>query len=372
MHPNSRIGVHSGMRTDLKNPAKGNATLVDDATTMDALSTEHQHKIRTATADVLHTDQTQIEANIEATLARAGGADAPGRDWYDEAHAEAVSLGDEVGISHEQAASMLAAASPQQPWGDNVTSVQYTARALKRDDEIQVDLLNGDMATKRVGGQKVTKSRMEWARAEVDGRKMDGQKRVFPSDDELRGKRLSDLDPYVAAAIVKAHAQAGYHVPGGKSLATIDDVTGRAKNVGWTCGTLHLGRAVRIQRGDSSNDVLNGHKVRSFRNNIVDPHNRFDDITVDSHAFSVGMGRKFGSGSDEYNYFAGKQWKGGPKAVVDTKAGVKGLYPLFADAYRAVGRRHGLSARQVQAITWVQWRKDYPDRVRGAHLREDA
>jgi hypothetical protein len=177
---------------------------------------------------------------------------------------------------------------------------------------------------------------------------------------------------------MKAHAQMGYKVSGignntdGKSLQTVDDLTGRPAPVKFTCGVQHLGRAARIARGESPNQVLNGHKVRSFYNNIRDPRNEYDDVTVDSHAFSIAMGKKYGSGSDEYAYFAGSNWKGTNFSPVSSRPqGVSGLYPAFADSYRRVGQKYGLSARQVQAITWVQWRKDNPDNVRGAQMRDD-
>jgi hypothetical protein len=120
--------------------------------------------------------------------------------------------------------------------------------------------------------------------------------------------------------------------------------------------------------------------VRSFYNNIRDPKNAYDDITVDSHAFSIALGKKYGSGSVEYNYFAGASWKHPDwtkenplpplhKAVNNATVGLSGLYPAFADSYRRVAAKHGLTARQMQAVTWVQWRNDHPDVVRAARLR---
>jgi hypothetical protein len=258
---------------------------------------------------------------------------------------------------------------------------------MKENHEVQVDALMERKITKvkKIDGENVAveKSALDWARDEVEGKKKDGQHRVMPSADELRGKRINDLDPYVAAAIMKGHAQLGYRVEGigghginkeGKTLQSVDDVTGRPRTVAFTCGTQHLGRAVRIGRGEPVDEVINGHKVRSFYNNIRDPHNEYDDVTVDVHAFSVGMGKKYASGSAEYKYFAGAAWKGHATPVGSATSGVKGLYAGWADSYRRVGARQNppLSARQVQAITWVQWRREHPDNTRGAHQRADA
>jgi hypothetical protein len=181
---------------------------------------------------------------------------------------------------------------------------------------------------------------------------------------------MSDLDPYVAAALMKAHAQAGFKTPDGRSLKTIDDLTGKSVPVKFTCGVQHLGRAVRIANGESPDMVLNGHKVRSFYNNISGPKSEYDDVTVDSQAFSAAMGKKYGSGSEEYKFFAGGGTSGSAlgRAPSSATLGVAGLYAPFADAYRSVGARHGLTGRQMQAIVWVQWRKDNPDATRGAQM----
>lgn len=386
-----RIGVHTGPRVGSKTREKLDKLLVHEATSLSALPPEYQQRVLEGVTNLGVTPE-QIETNIEATLDRAiaeHGDPPPGTDWYDSAHEEANRIADENGLTPEQTAGMIAATSPQQAWGDNVTTTEYMARSLKENHEVQVDDLVTRQVTKtiKVDGQntEVTKSAYEWAQAEVEGKAKDGEKRVMPSPDELRGQRLQDLDPYVAAAVMKAHAQGGYRVEGigrpglnveGRPLQTLDDVTGAAGNVRFTCGTQHMGRAVRIARGEQVDEVINGHKVRSFFNNIRDPQNDYDDVTVDVHAFSVGMGTKYASGSVQYKYFSGSSWSNGrgvpPRhpAVGSATLGAQGLYPAFADAYRRVGQRRGLSARQVQAITWIQWRKENPDNQRGAIMRE--
>lgn len=379
MHPNSegRIGVHSGRRTDVKNPEKADKALVHEATSFDELPTSMQDRISEG-LDNLGITPEQMDANIEAVYLKAKARKDPpdGQDWYDEANSEAARISEEHGLTREQAAGMIAATSPQQAWGDNVAAVDYMGKAIKEDHEVQVDDLLSQTRTKTmsVDGKnvKVTKSMYEWAAAECGGRTMDGTKRVMPDADELRGKRMSDLDPYVAAALMKAHAQIGYRTPDGKPLSTIDDLTGRSTPVRFTCGVHHLGRAVRISRGESPDYVLNGHKVRSFYNNIAGPRNRYDDVTVDSHAFSVAMGRKYSSGSTEYKYFSGSgAKKRGWAPIGSDTLGVVGLYSAYADSYRRVAAKYGLTGRQMQAITWVQWRRDNPDNVRGSQMKGD-
>jgi len=396
-----RLGVHTGPRVGMPTREKLDPKLVHEATTMDALPEDLQKRIESGMT-ALGTSPEELDKNIGATLDRAiaeanpdgGTTNLPaGHDWYDQAHNESLRIADEHGLTPEQSAGMIAATSPQQAWGDNVACVDYMGRAMKENHEVQIDALMDRRITKvkDIDGKKVKveKTAYEWAVDEVEGNKKDGEKRVMPSPEELRGKHVNDLDPYVAAAVMKGHAQLGYRVEGigkpglnkeGVTLKSVDDVTGRPRTVAFTCGTLHMGRAVRIARGESVDETINGHKVRSFFNNIRDPQNEFNDVTVDVHAFSVGMGTKFASGSPEYKFFAGESWSQGkgkpPKhpAVSNATAGSKGLYAGWADSYRRVGasRTPPLTARQVQAITWVQWRKEHPDNARGAHLAADA
>jgi ribosomal protein S18 acetylase RimI-like enzyme len=390
-----RIGVHTGRRTDSKNQQKLDRNLIYDATTMSALPAPLRKKIE-GSLEVLGVTQKQMEDNVQAVLDRAKAANDPpeGRDWYEQANNAAQSISDKYGLSRTETAGMIAAMSPQQPWGDNVTAAEYVAKSLSEKHAVQVDDLMGQSLTKGVGqpAKPVTKTMYEWAQAETDGvtgtRKMDGQTHKMPDPDELRGKTVDQLDPYVAAAIIKAHAQMGYRVAGvgdnvdGQQLKTIDDLTGLPAPVKFTCGVHHMGRAVRVAQGESPDEVLNGHKVRSFYNNISGDKSvgtYSDDVTVDSHAFSVAMGVKYGSGSVEYGYFAGSSWPNPAStkenrlpplhsAVGSATPGVAGSYAAFADAYREVGRRNGLSAREVQSITWVQWRKDNPDQTRGGQM----
>jgi len=380
MHPDSqgRIGVHTGRRTDAKNQAKADANLIHEATSLEALPADMQGRVNEGLT-TLGITSDQMDANIEATLSRANidGADPAGQNWYGDANAASKDISERYGVTHEQSAGMIAATSPQQPWGDNVTAVEYMAKATKENHEIQTGALMDHQRTK---GKGDTRSLYEWAKSEVDGRTMDGEIHNMPAIAELQGKRMSDIkDPYVRAALMKAQAQMGYRVSGigtnkdGQSLKTVDDLTGLVAPVKFTCGVQHLGRAVRISDGEQPDMVLNGHKVRSFYNNIRNPKSKHDDITVDSHAFSIAMGKKYGSGSDEYKYFSGSGWKArGASPVSNKTLGVSGLYPAFADSYRRVAAKHGLSAHQVQSITWVQWRKDNPDQTRGGQMAREA
>jgi hypothetical protein len=379
-----RIGPNTGTRSKLKNKEAGDKNLIFDATTTSKLPEELRNKI-SAALDNLGVTQESLQNNIEKVLQKAfdeSNGDPEGLDWYDQANEIAANLG-EYGLSGQEAAALLAATSPQQSWSDNITGSQYAAKSLFEDHNIQIDDLLNTVITKPVKeyGKSVvlTLNMYQWAKRELEGfdgnRSMDGSKKRMPSPDELLNSSLSDLDPYVAASLIKAHGQMGYKTSGvgdnvdGSRLTSVDDVTGRTTSVRWTSGVQHLGRGVRVARGEDPNEILNGHKVRSFYNNIngVDSGDiNTADVTVDVHAFSAAMGKKFGSSSKEYKYFAdGTSFNNFP-GVNSATAGVSGVYAPFADAYRRVAEKYNLTPMQVQAIVWRQWRKDNPDASRAS------
>jgi hypothetical protein len=398
--PHGRVEPHTGMRTDLtpKNRPAKDKMLIHEATSYDKMPEDVQAELDAALGN-LGITREQINENIRATFLRAVEANDPpvGLEWYDAAHAAAVHVADGNDISVEQAVGMIAAASPQQSWGDNVTVIEYVMRALGEDHEVQMDLMEVPQTRKvQIKGKMVelTMTTYEWIKRETVGggakpSKKDGKVRTVPPLEELSGKHVSELDPYVAAAVIKAHGQLGYKIEGiggtrpdpesgepvpfnidGHPLRSLDDMTLDVANVGWTCGTQHIGRAIRIARGEQPNEVLNGHKVRSFFNNILEPSDPSLDVTVDSHAFSIAMAEKYGSGSDEYGYFAGSKKLNDKTSPGSATLGFTGLYSIFADQYRVVANELGVSPNQLQAVTWIQWRFDHPDDVRGSALRE--
>jgi nitrous oxidase accessory protein NosD len=95
-----------------------------------------------------------------------------------------------------------------------------------------------------------------------------------------------------------------------------------------------LRKAERI-RSSHPETVLGGRKVRSFYRNIIGQHAH---VTVDRHAVAIVCGR----------------------ALSDTEIKVlerPGAYVYVAAAYRATARRLGIPASELQAITWLAWRR---------------
>lgn len=103
-------------------------------------------------------------------------------------------------------------------------------------------------------------------------------------------------------------------------------------HTGYSCRT-----ANRILAGESIDDVLKGDKTNAFAHVIADPTDPHA-VVVDRHAFDIALGR----------------------VTDDDTRGIlsrKGVYAIFADAYREAARVLGYSPSQVQAVTWVVWRE---------------
>ncbi|HEY0110695.1 MAG TPA: hypothetical protein VGB67_13745 [Fibrella sp.] len=94
-------------------------------------------------------------------------------------------------------------------------------------------------------------------------------------------------------------------------------------------------KAQRIFDGAAPLDVLGGNKVRAFYQGIMnEPAAR---VCIDRHAFDIAVGR-----------------------VTDDKTrevlGRKGVYDAFTKVYVRAAKRLGITATELQAATWVQWR----------------
>jgi hypothetical protein len=91
-------------------------------------------------------------------------------------------------------------------------------------------------------------------------------------------------------------------------------------------------KAVRILNGEQPLDVLSGNKVRSFYNCIC----LEDDVCVDSHAYAVATGH-------------GERIK--RRAISDKS------YSEISNAYIDAAKSIGLSGSQLQAITWLAYKR---------------
>lgn len=116
-------------------------------------------------------------------------------------------------------------------------------------------------------------------------------------------------------------------------LATDSAFTGKARTD--TLGN-SARAAQRILDGEHPLDVLKGDKTRAFAENIA-LNGVSDNVTIDVHAFSIAMGEPIPSSK--------------------LKMG-KRVYRELQTAYRNAAKREGKAPTQMQAITWIAWRRE--------------
>lgn len=112
-------------------------------------------------------------------------------------------------------------------------------------------------------------------------------------------------------------------------------------NTGTTTGLKrNVDKAVRIFNGEPALDVLSGPKVRSFYLNIMGV-NSLESVTVDRHAIDVACGMVM---DDKQRAMA-----------IRGKHGYSTVAGMYLDAAKGLG----ITGAQLQAITWVYWRRNH-------------
>lgn len=96
-------------------------------------------------------------------------------------------------------------------------------------------------------------------------------------------------------------------------------------------------KAQRILAGEDPMDVLGGPKVRSFYTDIMGLPT--ETVTIDRHAIDIAVGRPL---------------KNAERALMLKGNG----YATLARFYTTVAREFDVTPSQLQAITWVWWRKN--------------
>lgn len=92
-------------------------------------------------------------------------------------------------------------------------------------------------------------------------------------------------------------------------------------------------KAEEILSGKPVEEVLVGLKTWNFYNNILDPMDE-NFVTIDFHAVNIYEGS------------------------LDVKSLSKGYYKTVVEAYKDAAYELGLIPNQLQAVTWVVWRRE--------------
>ena len=110
------------------------------------------------------------------------------------------------------------------------------------------------------------------------------------------------------------------------------------------CLNKNRDKALAIYNGADANDIVSGPKVRSFFANIVGLDND-EAVTIDRHAIDICAG-KVQNDADR-------------SAMVAGKGKYNGLVAEYTKAAKILSKENGIAitASQLQAVTWVYWRR---------------
>ena len=237
------------------------------------------------------------------------------------------------GLTDTQAASVIAALSPQNEWNNNVSIAKRV-----------IDIFMNRMDTR-------FSTDMEKVAATVAPKKIHK-----PILDRIRGKTLAE-------AYAMGDAEAGmwirmfdeaYGDRGVRSLSPEGNFgdymrTGKGEPTAKRWNSFaEVAKAISVLRDPSpariSDALGQGHKVRNFYNNMLDPNAPLGDVTIDTHAAAAAHLRPFSS-KDEIAVEA-------MRGIGHAKTGSSGLYGLYADAYREAANQRGVLPREMQSVTW--------------------
>ena len=285
------------------------------------------------------------------------------RLWYESAHATTKQWAKEYGISHEQMAGVIAMLSPKNAWDNNVGVARRLIETWKNSRHLPWDG-QMDEALSRIRDVQVKAI----AKAQKAGKA--GDPAFLNMLDDIRGKKYGELAvPTEGLTAEEAHSalrekQALWirmmdEAHGSKSTDLYaPDGTVRGKTTRAWGMNGPAAKALDILEGNKDvsgiDDIIgDGHKIRNFYNNIINPWSKRGHTTIDTHAVSAAWWNPWSSNDGVVNHnFGGGGGKGAvnPSSVAET--GTQGLYDVYEAAYRQAAQKIGVQPRELQSMTW--------------------
>ena len=330
----------------------------------------------TAEQHLAHDDATHealinhMESNIQAVSDAIPNETKQGsQQWYDGGHEITKQIALDNDIPHENAAGTVAALSPQKDWDMNVNLGRRVAHILKttpadaRPTPQMTQWMQDYAETKpvnRTTPNTVTRqdvlndlqaiSSKPWGQMGAADRAV-----YIRAYDEAHGPpdHLMVHDDRMGEPLPK-----GFHInnPDGSPSTLVSrygpeytNMVDQPSKVTWGSNN-EIANAVKAYQAQNMSQISeamgDGHKVRSFYNNLIAPNSTAHDVTGDTHAVATGLLRPLGAGSDEVSLGLGQT------GSASAATGAQGLYPNVREAYKRVADRAGLIPRQMQSIVW--------------------
>lgn len=287
--------------------------------------------------------------------------------WYWGANRMAAEMGQRYGLSHRQAAGVIASLSPQKDWDQNVSLAERAMDTHRNRQDVAVTPQMMEKIEKVIGTRRATTvdQLRQYLRA---GKDEDNNIEWQPLAEGVRYRDLAH--PVQKAMFIRAWDEAhspnrGYDIvspTGERTRARIGTGAGEHDDVVRWNPVGNIANAVRVMESNDHLPTISRalgvrHKVRNFYNNIISPDagafmraHDGGDITADTHAINVALMHPMGGSH--------KKVAEGLGAAGPAFTGAQGLYGLHADAYRraarTISKQEGrrFLPREVQSATW--------------------
>jgi hypothetical protein len=281
------------------------------------------------------------------------------KQWYESAHVQSKAFAQQYGLAHEQSAAVIAALSPSNPWDNNVGMAQRLMERYTNDrGRIWDEKMDDKLSTIR--NAKSTKPEFRGFLDSVRGKQYNELQGTTPAETSvMRGLWLRMADQAYGSPEVPVYAPDGT-IRGSQKIAWGPyDAVAKAVNI------LDDGSTENIHRL-----MGNGHKIRNFYNNIINPWSDRGHVTIDTHAVGAAHWKPFSQKDTEVAHNFGGSTPGVPGAGKHSATGLAGTYPVYDEAYKQAAAEVGVSTRELQSITWEGIRSLFSGAKKTPELRK--
>lgn len=289
------------------------------------------------------------------------------RGWYKGANKIAKGLAKKHGTDVASTSGVIAALSPQNDWNMNVHQAHAVMDIVKNKQHEKWS----DEMTKHADNI--------WGNAKNE--------RIKGFAQDIKGKTLHQIQQeggpdmhFKMGMVVRLHHEAQhsqdvaegkenpakhYRIvnPDGSMGDYAKNADGTRKTATWK-GISGVANAIASMhsKGDAnklSEAMGSKHKVRSFYNNILDPHSKNGDVTVDTHAVGAAWMAPHGSSgvAAVHAMQLPKVPAGAVKTTRSARTGASGVYGVYGDAYREAAHHLGIKPHELQSVVWEAKRR---------------
>lgn len=301
------------------------------------------------------------------------------RQWYDTANTMAKQMAQKHGVTPEQSAGVLAALSPQNAWDNNVALADRVMDTYKNRQNFEYSPKMESQAAKIKQGQ-LSRAALGMLKdihgktlTEINGQQM--PEKFAKKWGEDADQKWANVKKAQQAMWVRLYDEA-HNSPQNPMFHPNGEVVGMSPNSRSWIGLDHIAKSLRILDNgsvDNINAVMgDGNKIRNFYNNIINPDSPNGHTTIDTHAVGAAHFQPFSGDDAEVQHNFGNSPKGIAGAPKHALTGMRGTYPLYAEAYRRAAAKLGLQPRELQSITWEGIRSLMGDEKKTPELKSFA